>query len=436
MSAHRGVVAAAILVLALGAQAAPAIATGGGAGNGVPGAIVYSSDQGSGTMLWTVTPGASPMPIPGTQRARSARWSPDGRVIAFSRSWGDDEGIFLVNPDGSGLRKLFPVQEGEHFGDPLWSPDGSKVLFGVLSPGDGFSHVEIADSLDGIRQVVDTELSQVNDWLPDGRIVGAIVRNWQDEATGEYRHSEELALVDLDGTVHELTATDVVMEGVPRVSPDGTKVAFVESVWQPTFQGYKLSVMNIDGSGRRVLRNLDHLSWPTWSPDGRKILYGRVLTTITLGGTVEQIGDTCCNEEGSDWAALPGTVVAPAAMTTAAWTGIRALALPDPSTKQTAWLGAGSIWPSRDGYRDTLRITQRFAEPGKSRIDIFNSSGTLVRRAYLPYRTGGLNYTWNGRTRSGSILPAGRYRIVTVAFDLAGNVLHRTLYVRLYRGSP
>ena len=41
-------------------------------------------------------PGGEPVPVPGTEGARSARWSPDGRVLAYDL-WGT--GIFLINPD-------------------------------------------------------------------------------------------------------------------------------------------------------------------------------------------------------------------------------------------------------------------------------------------------------------------------------------------------
>ena len=35
---------------------------------------------------------------------------------------------------------------------------------------------------------------------------------------------------------------------------------------------------------------------------------------------------------------------------------------------------------------------------------------------------------------TGTILAAGRYRLLTTSVDLAGNVRHQTVYVTLYRG--
>jgi len=435
----RRLTATALIVAACLAPGAPVAARGGGSGEGVPGPLVFAMEQdGVGSLLYTLTDDATPVPIPGTEGARTAHWSPDGRVLAFGRGWSADDGIFLVNPDGSGLRKLFPTEDGENFGDPLWSPDGSKLVFGVLSPGDGFQHLEIADSLEGTREVIDTELSHASDWLADGRVLGSITRNWQDETTAAFHHTEEIAIVDPDGTVHELTATPDIHEGVAVASPDGSMIAFVESTWDP-FGDYSIAVMDIDGSDRRTLLHLGaNLSWPAWSPDGTELLYGRVPRAVRLDGTTRPFASICCRLEGADWAALPGTVAAPAAggtVSIAAWTGIRALALPDPSTKQLAAMSATSIWPTRDGYRDTVKVRQKMREPARSRIDVYSPSGSLVRRVRFGFTTGVFSYTWNGRTSSGSILPAGRYRVVTTAVDLHGNVLKRTLYVRLYRGS-
>ena len=149
--------AAAIVAVAGGAFPAPAAAIGGGAGVGTPGPIVFIRDDNSWPdtkpqRLWTVTPGGTPVVVPNSENAWNARWSPDGRVIAYG-IW--NEGVYLINPDGSGKRRLFTPAEGETFGTPTWSPDGTHLAFTTHNnSGDG--HIEIADSLDGARQVVAT----------------------------------------------------------------------------------------------------------------------------------------------------------------------------------------------------------------------------------------------------------------------------------------
>lgn len=58
---------------------------------------------------------------------RYPAWSPDGRQIAFYSDRNRRGGIFLMNADGSDVRRL--TDEGET--RPSWSPDGQKIAFHV-----------------------------------------------------------------------------------------------------------------------------------------------------------------------------------------------------------------------------------------------------------------------------------------------------------------
>jgi Tol biopolymer transport system component len=62
----------------------------------------------------------------------SAEWSPDGKWIAFSGSDPTSTGsfaIYLIHPSGSGLREITsPANDCSSFA-PIWSPDGTKLLF-------------------------------------------------------------------------------------------------------------------------------------------------------------------------------------------------------------------------------------------------------------------------------------------------------------------
>jgi dipeptidyl aminopeptidase/acylaminoacyl peptidase len=59
--------------------------------------------------------------------ADSPRWSPDGRRILFNAFDNNNNDIYVINPDGSGLRRLTSHPAGDKA--PAWSPDGRTVYF-------------------------------------------------------------------------------------------------------------------------------------------------------------------------------------------------------------------------------------------------------------------------------------------------------------------
>lgn len=99
-----------------------------------------------------------------------ARFSPDGRRLAFSSMRGADTlNIWLAAPDGSGAQPL-TRGPGLEQGSPWWSPDGRKIAFDVHTD-DGHAHVWTMDADGGAQRQLTTDPGDQNVpyWSRDGR---------------------------------------------------------------------------------------------------------------------------------------------------------------------------------------------------------------------------------------------------------------------------
>ena len=97
------------------------------------------------------------------------RWSVNNQLVFMSLMGGGDLEIYVMNTDGSGLQQL--TSEGNN-GDPVWSPDGTRITFG--SDREGGNKLNIfAMSADGGNLVqlthfdVPDEAGDTN-WLNNG----------------------------------------------------------------------------------------------------------------------------------------------------------------------------------------------------------------------------------------------------------------------------
>jgi TolB protein len=206
-------------------------------------------------------------------------WSPDGRTISFDSDRTGNFDVFAMNADGSNVRPLttHPARDVS----ATWSPDGSKIVFMSDRESGGFDAYEAApDPAAPARRVTRTGST----WFPvfsrDGTALAFHV--------GRDVHTLEAA-----GDDPRRLTTDPENGMYPSWSPDGKRIVFMS--WRTGRT--ELFTMNVDGSDQKKLVTLDKGDAvdPRWSPDGSKIAFvhlpdgmnGRaaIICTVNADGT-------------------------------------------------------------------------------------------------------------------------------------------------------
>lgn len=99
-------------------------------------------------------------------------WSPDGRWLAYSAEAEGAGGLFLIQPDGQGQRRLTtapPAAWADH--QPAWSPDSQRLAFARQDPADGTRDL-YETGLDGrVRRLSEWHLQGLHglSFLPGGQ---------------------------------------------------------------------------------------------------------------------------------------------------------------------------------------------------------------------------------------------------------------------------
>jgi dipeptidyl aminopeptidase/acylaminoacyl peptidase len=195
--------------------------------------------------------------------------SPDGQLVAFAvkrndleagKSWSE---LYCMHADGSGLRQL---THGESDTDPVFSPDGERLLFSSSREGggqlwtldlDGGEPKKLTDWSPGLGSAI---------WSPDGRWIAAT--------------SDVFPDVALDAAAQK-AREDAQSKG-------GVSVHVADDLyyrhWTSWYDGKRAHILLVDASSGKVARDLTpgDFESPTFSlggrsfafsPDGRELCY-------------------------------------------------------------------------------------------------------------------------------------------------------------------
>ncbi len=283
------------------AASSPAVSPDGAQVAFVVGKVDFEENKDK-AQVWVASTDASTAPRPltsGDKNDGSPTWSPDGLSLAFvsSRGYNKREATLRVIPMGGPgeLRTIATMNDGVD--DVAWSPDGRWVAFTSRTRheryeaedeswqaprkierffsqlnGHGFvfdrpSHVYIvaADGTGTARNLTPGDFQHSGlEWLRDS---SALITSAARHDTWDFDFASDLYLVPLDGDITALTH-QTGMYYAARVSPDGTRVAFLgadDSRTDP--QNHHVGVLDLaSGNTEWVSKGLDRTFSPTTGP--------------------------------------------------------------------------------------------------------------------------------------------------------------------------
>lgn len=272
------------------------------AGNGMvsiddKGLYVVSPDGGEPAMVTTVmgevwSTGTDASGNKHYRHSPKAQWSPDGTRLAF-REYGEEAGIYVVNADGTGLRRVAlssPDRAAASFESSWqWSPDGTRIAY--ISPetqtwppgqaGNGAAYIVDVET-EVVSPLVDepdtSSAAGSIAWSVDGSRI-AFGRNYSWHSSIVVVNADGSGFREFDdlGGRSDNSSSDAAYAGALAWSPDGSEIAYEQARFPGTDDGSYVMAVELDTGevrtllGRRRLGCCYHgASGGTlrWSPDG------------------------------------------------------------------------------------------------------------------------------------------------------------------------
>lgn len=233
--------------------------------------------------------------------------SPDGNWVVYSTSeWNREKNkrdahLHLVPARGGESIQLTNGEKGES--GAVWSPDSKSIAFladrGPAEPAKGAQAWVIRLAGGEAKQITkeDSAVSHLT-WSPDGKSLAYVVKDPPaDKAAREKRKKEKfdavvveqdlefkhLWIVEIESGKKRRLTNGAFSVSAPRFSPDGTRIAFVQSPEGTNGSAYRditgdrrtdiYVVPATGGDAKQITNSPAGDTDPQWSPDGGSIAY-------------------------------------------------------------------------------------------------------------------------------------------------------------------
>ena len=238
----------------------------------------------------------------GNELVLTPRFNPTNQMVTYLSYFKNLPRVYLLDIE-TGVQEVVGDFPGMTFA-PRFSPDGKKIIMSFAK--DGNSDIYTMDLENRIVEKITNHpsIDTSPSFSPDGKYIC-----FNSDRSGY----QQIYVMKSDGTKVKRISFGKGLYGTPVWSPRGDLIAFTK-----LHKGkFYIGVMRVDGSGERLLTENYYQEAPSWSPNGRVLIFYREtksdsegkgfsakLWSIDLTGYNERLVDTETDASDPSWSSL------------------------------------------------------------------------------------------------------------------------------------
>ena len=238
----------------------------------------------------------------GNELVLTPRFNPTNQMVTYLSYFKNLPRVYLLDIE-TGVQEVVGDFPGMTFA-PRFSPDGKKIIMSFAK--DGNSEIYTMDLENRIVEKITNHpsIDTSPSFSPDGKYIC-----FNSDRSGY----QQIYVMKSDGTKVKRISFGKGLYGTPVWSPRGDLIAFTK-----LHKGkFYIGVMRVDGSGERLLTENYYQEAPSWSPNGRVLIFYREtksdsegkgfsakLWSIDLTGYNERLVNTETDASDPSWSSL------------------------------------------------------------------------------------------------------------------------------------
>jgi len=238
----------------------------------------------------------------GNELVLTPRFSPKNQLVTYLSYFRNLPRVYLLDIE-TGVQEVVGDFPGMTFA-PRFSPDGEKIIMSFAKDGNSDIYTMNLKTR-VVEKITDhTSIDTSPSYSPDGKYIA-----FNSDRSG----LQQIYVMRSDGSNVKRVTFGKGLYGTPVWSPRGDLIAFTK-VHKGKFY---IGVMRTDGSGERLLTENYYQEAPSWSPNGRVLIFYREtkadsdgkgfsakLWSIDLTGYNERLIETETDGSDPSWSSL------------------------------------------------------------------------------------------------------------------------------------